>query len=208
MYYIKPGEVSITIDDNNIKIYYCPGNLSGNDKIVAVKNIESEYGTNRNYQIIEVPEGRQVSSKPFNLDEFLPKPTISSNFSKEPEEEGKVPNYTIEYDKDEEIYNVFINVEEKLKKDSEKIIYQELFKKIPKNSRYRLIWHYTNKNYDIIDDPQKADELISLLSKGVNEVVENQSEVNKFGEEINRYNELADLEALWETPFTGKNTKK
>lgn len=200
MYNLKQGEVAIIKDNDKIKIYYCPGFMSGNDKITAVKNIETQYGNNLNYQIIKVPEGYPVPSIPQKLDTFIPVKTTAKKIAKE-------NIYTIKCDSKEEIYNILINADNIVKKDVEKIILKEIFRKIPIHSRYRLIWQY-KEGYEIIDDPKQTDEIINLFTKAFKNELNEQLEINKFNKEIDKYNELADLEASWNTEFTGKNTKK
>lgn len=204
MYNIKKGEISIEYTKDKIKIYYCPENLSGDEKLEVIKNIESEYGEDKNYEIHEVGEGFQTSTKPSNISVWLPK--LTSQKKEEESEEGRVPDYTVEYDKDEEIYNILINVEGKIKKDSEKIILNEVFEKIPFNSRYRIIWHY--QDYDIIDDPQHTDKMISMVETAFRKTIDEKNQLNSFRKEIDKYDELAELEDSWNAEFTGKNIKK
>ena len=47
MYNIKKGEISIEYGKDKIRIYYCPEDLSGDEKIEVIKNVESEYGQGR-----------------------------------------------------------------------------------------------------------------------------------------------------------------
>lgn len=204
MYNIKKGEISIEYTKDKIKIYYCPENLSGDEKLEVIKNIESEYGEDKNYEIHEVGEGFQTSTKPSNISVWLPK--LTSQKKEEESEEGKIPAYTVEYDKDEEIYNILINVEGKMKKDSEKIILKEVFDKIPSHSRYRIIWHY--QDYDVIDDPKQIDDMINAIKNTIGKTINDQKQVDSFRKEIDKYDELAELEASWNAEFTGKNTKK
>ena len=75
MYNIKKGEISIEYTKDKIKIYYCPESLSGDEKLEVIKNIESEYGEDKNYEIHEVGEGFQTSTKPSNISVWLPKLT-------------------------------------------------------------------------------------------------------------------------------------
>ncbi len=209
MYNIKKGEISIEYTKDKIKIYYCPENLSGDEKLEVIKNIESEYGEDKNYEIHEVGEGYPVSAKPRSISVWLPPKPKKLEIKEESKEEGRVPDYTVEYDKDEEIYNILINVEGKIKKDSEKIILNEVFEKIPFNSRYRIIWHY--QDHDIIDDPQHTDKIISMVETAFRKTIDEKNQLNSFRKEIDKYDELAELAELedsWNAEFTGKNIKK
>ena len=206
MYNIKKGEISIEYGKDKIRIYYCPEDLSGDEKIEVIKNVESEYGQGRSYEIHKVREGYPVSAKPGSMSVWLPPKPKKLEIKKEPKEEGKVPAYTVEYDKDEEIYNILINVEGKIKKDSEKIILKEVFDKIPSHSRYRIIWHY--QDYDVIDDPKQIDDMINAIQNTIGKTINDQKQVDSFRKEIDKYDELAELEASWNAEFTGKNTKK
>lgn len=93
-----------------------------------------------------------------------------------------------------------------MKKDSEKIILKEVFDKIPSHSRYRIIWHY--QDYDVIDDPKQIDDMINAIKNTIGKTINDQKQVDSFRKEIDKYDELAELEASWNAEFTGKNTKK
>ena len=50
--------------------------------------------------------------------------------------------------------------------------------------------------------------MINAIQNAVGKTINDQKQVDSFRKEIDKYDELAELEASWNAEFTGKNTKK